>query len=164
MATNPKQKGNTFERTVANLLSESKKDFLGVEKGFRRNSDSGSFFGGKNIDRVDTHLADYQNFGDLLCPKNFRFSIECKHYKVAVTLNSIMIQNSKQLDNWIQQVEVDANNSKKLPMLIVKYDNVEPIMFSKECFGEYILKYKEYFGYNFKKVLAIENKELKFFN
>jgi hypothetical protein len=73
---NGKTKGNAFERKIANLLSDRFKDYLGVEKGFRRNPDSGSFFGGKNVARVDQYSQDYAIFGDLICPKEFNKSTD----------------------------------------------------------------------------------------
>ncbi len=47
MGVNGKQKGNGFERKIANILSERFKEHTGLEQAFRRNIDSGSFFGGK---------------------------------------------------------------------------------------------------------------------
>ena len=49
MAVNGKQKGNRFERDIANMFSERFATYTGIEKAFRRNPDSGSFFGGSNV-------------------------------------------------------------------------------------------------------------------
>jgi hypothetical protein len=161
---NSKQKGNSFERVVANLLSERFAQFLGVEKGFRRNADSGSYFGGKNQQRISTHDVSHQNFGDILCPKNFKYSIECKHYKTPVSLNSILCQNSKQINDWIKQAETDAQNASKLPMLVIKYDNTEPMLLIKENLREHNIKYQEYFVYVFKQILNQNDLETKWFD
>ena len=48
MAVNGKAKGNSYERKIANLLSARFKDYTGIDQSFRRNPDSGSYFGGQN--------------------------------------------------------------------------------------------------------------------
>lgn len=128
MAVNGKQKGNAWERTVANFLSEKFADITGKEKSFIRNSDSGSYFGGKNQARTVTHADNLQKFGDIITPDNFRFTIEAKAYKDGFTLNSIMKQSNKQMDSWIAQAEQDADNSNKSPMLIVKFNGIPPFV------------------------------------
>lgn len=128
MGVNSKRKGNTFERTIANLLSERFKDFLGVEQGFMRKPDSGAFFGGKNASRTETHLIEFQTFGDILCPKQFLWAIEAKHYKTPLTLSAILDQKSKQLDDWISQAERDAANAGRQPLLIIKFNNCAPFV------------------------------------
>ena len=91
MATNGKNKGSSFERKIANLLSDRFESKLGIKNGFRRNPDSGSFFGGSNKQRTQSYSLDYALFGDLICPRNFRFSIECKHYKTPPTLKALPV-------------------------------------------------------------------------
>ena len=81
MAVNSKQKGNTFERKIANYLSERFQTYIGVEKAWKRNTDSGSFFGGKNQSRTEQYLTEHQQFGDIISPESFKYVIECKHYK-----------------------------------------------------------------------------------
>jgi len=80
---NGKQKGNSFERKIANLLSDRFKEHTGIESSFRRNPDSGSFFGGSNHSRTEKYDTEFAIFGDLICPKSFAYSVECKHYKTA---------------------------------------------------------------------------------
>lgn len=132
MAVNSKQKGNQWERDIANYLSKRFKDYLGVEQGFWRRSDSGSRFGGSNQHRKDTHLEEHQGYGDIVCPHDFRWTIEAKHYKEPLSLNAIIKQDSKQLDKWLEQAEQDAKNAGKEPMLIVKYNRCEPFVMVKE--------------------------------
>ena len=111
MAVNGKQKGNKFERDIANKLSDRFKAHTGIEKSFRRNPDSGSFFGGTNIQRMDIYDTDYALYGDLICPRNFNFSIECKHYKNAPPLNAIMTQKVTEWDTWLSQAAQDLKRS-----------------------------------------------------
>lgn len=127
--TNGKNKGNSFERKVANLLSDRFEPMLQIKNSFRRNPDSGSFFGGSNQQRTHTYNLDYAVFGDLICPKNFKFSIECKHYKSPPTFKSVISQNVTQWDKWLQQAEQDATSSNREMSLIVKYNNVDEIVF-----------------------------------
>ena len=143
---NGKQKGNSFERKIANLLSDRFKNFTGIEQSFRRNPDSGSFFGGQNQSRTETYDTEYAIFGDLICPKNFNFSIECKNYKTPPSFGAIMKQDCKQLDAWIAQAEQDATNAKKIMALIVKYNNVQEFVVIKGLFGALkpVVNYKEY--------------------
>lgn len=126
---NGKQKGNNFERKVANLLSDRFKEHLGIEKGWRRNPDSGSFFGGQNQTRTETYGTEFAIFGDLICPKAFLYSIECKHYKTAPSFQSIMNGEVKQWDTWIEQAEQDAKKAEKKMLLLVKYNNVDELVF-----------------------------------
>jgi hypothetical protein len=129
MSTNGKNKGSAFERKIANQLSKRFQLKTGISTAFRRNIDSGSFFGGSNQRRTTTHDLDYAVFGDLVCPKLFKFSIECKHYKSAPSFQSIMSHKVTQWDGWLKQALQDAAQAKKLMALIVKYNNVDEIVF-----------------------------------
>lgn len=125
---NSKSKGNGFERKISNRLSEHFAEFLGMDKGFRRNPDSGSFFGGSNKQRVSTHDTSLATFGDLICPQNFKFSIECKHYKTPPSMSVLFSGEIKQWDTWLDQANQDSAQCNKLPLLIIKYNNVEEIV------------------------------------
>jgi len=129
--TNGKQKGNSFERKIANLLSDRFQTYLGVETGFRRNSDSGSYFGGTNKTRTETHNLDYAIFGDLICPTDFRYVVECKHYKSPPSWQAFVDGTVKQWDDWIAQNDQDSISAKKPGVLIIKYNNVSELLFSQ---------------------------------
>lgn len=129
---NSKNKGNTFERKIANLLSERFLAHTGIPKSFRRNADSGSFFGGSNKARTDTHDTSKATFGDIIVPDGFAFSIECKHYKDPPTFASLVKQEVAALDKWIAQAEQDGESSGKTPCIIVKYNNVPEVVFLAE--------------------------------
>lgn len=129
MGVNGKSKGNSFERSIANLLSEHVAEFTGIEKALRRNPDSGSFFGGSNTHRTEVYDTEFATYGDLICPRNFRFSVECKHYKDAPPLNAIAKQKVSDWDKWISQSDQDAANSQKESLLIVKYNRTETLAF-----------------------------------
>jgi hypothetical protein len=124
---NGKQKGNSFERTIANMFSDRFAAYTGIEKPFRRNPDSGSFFGGSNVSRNDVYDTEWAIYGDLICPRNFNFSVECKHYKSAPTLSSILKQDVKQWDLWIEQAQQDATSSGKEMLIVIRYNNTETL-------------------------------------
>jgi len=158
---NGKSKGSTFERKISNLLSERFKDNLGIEKGFRRNSDSGSYFGGANMSRVVQHNMEHAVFGDLMCPNNFKFSIECKFYKSPPSFQAIINKEVSQWDTWIKQVEQDSENANKLPLLIIKYNNVPEFIFIKDKLPntDEIFKYKNYYSYTLSTLLSCSDDE-----
>lgn len=161
MAVNGKNKGNSFERKMANLLSARFKSYTGLEQSFRRNPDSGSFFGASNQKRTETHDLDHANFGDLICPNNFNFSVECKHYKSGPTFTSIVKGSIPQWDKWLGQAKQDAINSKKDMLLIVKYNGVDEIVFLDSELPsdeEPILIYQHYFVYRLKTFLEMNDK------
>lgn len=164
MAVNGKQKGNQFERDMANYLSSKFSSYLGIQNGFRRSIDSGSFFGKSNQKRIDTHDTDTATFGDIMCPKSFKYSVECKNYKTAPKLDSIFKQNLKQWDDWLIQAEQDAKNSNKRVCLIVKYNNTTPFVFCEyDNIGEtYLFKYKKYFCYTLDVFFANQDVNLYF--
>jgi hypothetical protein len=146
--TNGKNKGSTFERKIANLLSDKFASVTGVAKGFTRNSDSGSFFGGTNMSRIKEYNLDLACFGDLKCPNNFKYSVECKHYKTAPSFNAVFSKEVTQWDTWIKQAAQDAENSKKKFLLIIKYNNVPEFVFVNEKLSlDEVIHYKGYYAY-----------------
>lgn len=147
MAVQSKAKGNTWERKIANYLSERFRDYVGVESPFRRATDSGAWVGGSNQSRAATHLAEHVNFGDIICPPNFKWTVECKHYKTQFTLNSILLQTNTQLDAWLDQARQDATNAGKQPLLIVKFNNCEPFVLSRELHTSVRFNYHSYHCY-----------------
>ena len=157
MAVNGKSKGAAFERKIANLLSAHFEPVTGIAQSFRRNADSGSFFGGSNQKRISTHDLDHANFGDLICPKNFAFSIECKFYKSGPTFASIVKGKVPQWDEWIKQAKQDAHNSGKSMMLIIKYNGIDEVVFVEaEMVGlPLVLPYKNVYSYRLHDILTL---------
>lgn len=149
MPVNGKSKGSTFERKIANLLSARFEPVTGIKQAFRRNTDSGSYFGGTNQKRVATHDLDHANFGDLICPNNFKYSVECKFYKSGPTFASIVKGKVTQWDEWIVQATQDASNSQKEMMLIIKYNGVDELVFVNHPVHTLtlVIPYKHVFGY-----------------
>ena len=143
MAINSKKKGNSFERLISNKLSERFKIHTKLEQSFRRNSDSGSYFGGSNISRCGTHDLSNATFGDIITPDNFKFVIECKSYSSPLSLKNIMKQSDPKIDSWIKQVSQDSEVSGLCPVIIVKYNNHPIYVISKDK-SDCLIKYKEW--------------------
>ncbi len=159
MPVNGKNKGNSYERKIANLLSARFQVITGLPTSFRRNADSGSFFGGSNVKRTTTHDLNHANFGDIICPEKFKFSIECKNYKTAPTLNSLIRGSITQWDKWIKQATQDAVSSNKKMLLIIKYNGVDDIVFVDTIIPQLttIFPYKDVFGYKLSDLLSLND-------
>lgn len=122
---NSKNKGNSYERKIAKALSERFEAHTGLTSAFRRNADSGSFFGATNQKRIVDHGTEHANFGDILVPSDFKFEVECKHYKTPPSFGSIIKGEYKLFDTWIDQAKQDAENAGKSWMVIAKFNNVD---------------------------------------
>lgn len=158
---NGKKKGNSFEREISNKFSKRFEEITGIEKSFRRNSDSGSFFGGKQKVRTEQYDLDNACFGDIMTPKNFKFTLECKSYHTPPTIASILKSNIKNWDEWIEQSESDAESANKKQFLVVKYNNIPEMAIIKDDlthFGIYpTILYKEYKVYNLNDVFTLSD-------
>jgi hypothetical protein len=156
---NGKNKGSSFERKMANLLSAQFEPITGIKQAFRRNPDSGSFFGASNQFRKATHDLDHANFGDLICPKNFNYSVECKHYKSGPTFAAIVKGKITQWDIWLGQARQDAINSQKEMLLIVKYNGVDEIVFVDKQYNLPLLfPYANTFCYKLVDFITLDQK------
>lgn len=159
MTINSKKKGNGFERIISNKLSERFENHTNLKQSFRRNVDSGSFFGGSNISRCGTHDLSSATFGDIVTPDNFKFVIECKFYANPLSLKNIMKQSDPKIDSWIKQVSQDSDVCGLSPVIIVKYNNHPVYVISKDksdCF----VTYKEWGFMDFDRWL---NKDISYF-
>jgi hypothetical protein len=146
MAVNSKNKGNTFERKISKILSERFEEHTGIAAAFRRNIDSGSFFGASNQRRIETHGTEHANFGDILTPAEFKFAVECKHYKTPPSFGAIIKGEYKLFDTWIEQAAQDAENASKAWMVIAKFNNVDEFVIIQPGFEslreKVIMRYK----------------------
>lgn len=154
---NSKDKGNNFERKISKMLSERFKLRTGLDQAFRRNVDSGSFFGGSNQRRAVTHDTAKATFGDIVCPAAFKFSIECKHYKTAPSFAVVFKQDFKQWDTWLEQASQDSVHSGRPLLLIVKYNGLDEfVMVEHEVPGlDHTFRYKNYRVFPLKSFLML---------
>ena len=102
-----KAKGNSFERSIAQDLTEV------FQLPFTRTFGSGAFLGGKNQHRRAGVSKAIQNasLGDIACPTEhgWDFIIECKSY-ASLNFNGIIQGYCDKLSGWISEVRFDANN------------------------------------------------------
>ena len=107
---NSRAKGNTFERKIAKLLNETFN-----LKEFSRTPGSGAY---ATTHELPEHLKIY---GDLITPKKFKYTVECK--KGYNKENIISLLNySSDLWKFIEQSEKDAEKSGKEPLMIYQQD------------------------------------------
>ena len=100
--TKSKNKGKSYERDIANFLSEL------YQESFTRVPHSGAFIGGQNFARIDK-LSENQTRGfkgDIIPPDNFQLLvIEAKNYGEFRWNQLALGQEVKQLDEWIKQAQ-----------------------------------------------------------
>lgn len=132
---NSKKKGNRTELEMAKILNER---FEG--ENFKRTPSSGAIFGSSNRVRatnvneeIVTTLA-----GDIMCPLNFKFSIEHKAYETANFWD--LFNKSSNLNKWFEQTLSDSEISNKKPLLVVKFNNKKRICYTKEKLESYVFE------------------------
>ena len=119
---NSRSKGQRFEREVVALFNErfSTTDFM-------RSPGSGAY--------ATTHRVpeDMRIYGDLITPKWFKFTVECKSGYNHLDISHFLDKNSA-LWALILQASNDAKAANKEPLLIVKQDRRKPLVFTKEVY------------------------------
>ena len=100
MPSPPKKKGSSFEREVANFLTEI------YQESFIRAPGSGAYVGGKNQSRKEfLHEGQVRSFkGDIVPGQSFpRFNAECKSYS-DFPFHLVLSGDCKVLNTWIEQM------------------------------------------------------------
>lgn len=133
---NSKRKGNSAENEVRKILD---KRFSFTN--FHRSPSSGAFVGGSNFYRKE-ELNKSQNLvfvGDVYCSReDFKFTIEHKAYAEASFWD--LFNESSDLHSWMKQAEHDAESVGKQPMLIVKYNFHERIVFLTDLNSDFPIR------------------------
>jgi Holliday junction resolvase len=113
-----KDKGKTFERDIANYLSELYKD------SFTRVPGSGAYVGGQNAVRKE-HLTENQVRGfksDIMPPDGWgHLNIECKAYADFPFHQLFQDKEIPILNTWIQQT-YDAADEGDFNLIIMKFN------------------------------------------
>ncbi len=112
----PKNKGSTFERKVAKILTEA----FGLP--FQRTQGSGAYTGGKNAVRkatLDSRQVGVAR-GDIIPPEELaNLVIECKHLQAFNSIPmSVFSGKWRPLDEAIKQVTKDADRGGDIPIVI----------------------------------------------
>jgi hypothetical protein len=117
MPSPQKQKGSSFEREVANYLSEL------YNESFIRAPGSGAYIGGKNKNRTQIlHEGQIRSFkGDIVPGQNFpKFNAECKSY-ADFPFHLVLAGNCKVLDGWLDQM-MEVSEENDLNILFMKFN------------------------------------------
>ena len=117
MPSPSKNKGSSFEREVANFLS----DLYG--ESFIRAPGSGAYVGGKNQSRKQfLHEGQIRSFkGDIVPGQSFpKFNAECKSYK-DFPFHQLYTGDCKVLDGWIEQM-MDVAEEGDVNILFMKFN------------------------------------------
>lgn len=115
MSSKSKNKGNNWEREVANNLSTLYKE------SFIRVPSSGAYVGGKNNVRKEfLHEGQIRAMkGDIIPPFDWKhFNCECKNY-AELPFHQLIQGECKQLETWLSQL-FDAADAGDLNILIIK--------------------------------------------
>ncbi len=132
---NGKSKGNSFESTIAKLLSEKFNPL-----NFKRTQSSGAIVGGQNSKFVNNYSSSMLgafigdifpcNESDVLRDLGWKFkrTIECKFYKEADSFSALF--KNPQLAGWFEQAAEDASKLEgKRPLLIFKFNHT-PVFYA----------------------------------
>jgi hypothetical protein len=150
-----KNSGNKGHRGERNLCKVLKKRF-GFE--FTRTIGSGNRWG-----QVCFLPKFAQNVysGDLICPENFKFVIECKDGYGDIDLHTCFEQGLKKIDEWMEQATDEHLRCGRLPIIVWKKDYKPWLaMIRKEDLkGEfrYLLSYKDWYIMALSKILDLED-------
>jgi ribosomal protein S15P/S13E len=117
---NSKAKGSAFERRVAKRLNEH---FETTD--FQRTPGSGAF---ATTHKLPDHLKIH---GDLITPKNFIYTIECKKGYNNLDLYSLLNPKSK-IYEFIKQTEKDAEEANKSGLVLMAQDRRDIIVLIKQ--------------------------------
>ena len=117
MPSPSKNKGSSFEREVANFLSNL------YGESFIRAPGSGAYVGGKNQSRKQfLHEGQVRSFkGDIVPGQSFpKFNAECKSYK-DFPFHLVYTGECKVLDGWLQQM-LDVAEEGDMNILFMKFN------------------------------------------
>ena len=112
------QKGKRTERNLGKILQ----DRFGFE--FSRSTGSGNKWGQCTFEALPQHAKDTYS-GDLICPTNFEWVIECKGGYNDTTLYTLIVRGQEcQIDEWIKDAIADGERSGRKPLLCWKKDRM----------------------------------------
>lgn len=118
-------KGKRGERNLGKVLKER----FGFE--FTRTAGSGNRWG--QVVYLPKHATETYS-GDLVCPENFRFVIECKDGYNDLDLHFCLGSNKgyAKIDSWIEQSLDESKRCKRVPLIAWKKDYKPWVVFILE--------------------------------
>lgn len=148
---NAKQKGSRVENQLAKILSER------FNRTFKRAPMSGAWGTANRTSGIREDALEVLS-GDLMVPKDFKFSVESKS-RAEFNFWDFLNEDTKELDidSWLFQAENDANVVGKLPLLYIKINNRKPfVLFPKDLYNS-TMSYKGYSIMRFDYFLQLED-------
>lgn len=130
MTSPQKQKGKSYETTVAKFLTDQ------YGEPFMRVPSSGSYLGGQNYDRrhVMSEGQIRAHKGDIIPPDSWNYAnFEAKFYKEFKF--HLLYTGSKILDGWIQETLITANDD-DLNLIFMKFNRIGEYI-AYECFEDF---------------------------
>lgn len=118
MTNKSKAKGNSWERDIAEFLTEE------FQEPFLRVQTSGAYLGGKNAHRRDTMSQGQilNRKGDIVPPDNWRYlNIEAKFYKDFAFHQLFNQDEIPILNDWIEQINISSEKS-DLKLILMKFN------------------------------------------
>lgn len=149
---NSKKKGSRIELEFAKILTKR------FDKEFKRTPQSGAWATVNKDSQIREDAKEILS-GDIICPPNFVFSIECKGRAEFNFWNFLNEEtNHLEIDDWIWQAEQDASVSKKMPLLLIKINRRKPFSLFPRSFYESNLLYGKFSILRLDYLLALDDK------
>lgn len=127
-----KKKGNRVELAICKLFKKTWVDEL-----FSRSVGSGNRWSQTDL----TTTAKKVFSSDLVCPDNFKFSIEVKGGYSSVNITNALTKGNKTLDGFLHQASTDADRTNLQPMLCWKQDHKPWLCFIRnEACGDWCVE------------------------
>jgi len=104
-----RRKGHEFENEVAKMLSS----WWGEERSFSRTPLSGGWRRLSGMKEVEQYVA-----GDLICPKDFPFVVECKKVEAFQWHSLIFSYDTSLFKQWFTHCSEEAESVNKAPFVI----------------------------------------------
>lgn len=148
---NSKSKGNRVENQLAKILSER------FNRTFKRAPMSGAWGTANRASGVREDALEVLS-GDLMVPKDFRFSVESKS-RAEFNFWDMLNEDVRELDidSWLFQAKNDADAVNKEPLLFIKINNRKPFVMFPKVLHEATITYKEYSVMRFDYFLQLED-------
>ena len=117
MGKKSKRLGKSFEYEVRDILRQA------TDLNFERTPLSGAWIGGENTYKAEVGREDVTEImtGDIICPKGWRWTVECKNEADVPVHLLFMGDNCEKVNSYLEQVYNDSQTSKKEPLLVMKY-------------------------------------------
>jgi len=152
MSINSKNKGNIGERAICKIFKER-----WPEHDWMRVPASGARLGQSNkikYSAIEENVKEVLS-GDIICPSNFKFSVESKNY-ADISFWDIF-NDSSDLHSWMNQCYEDAAFANKYPLLIVKINRHKHFAATTCEMDGYIFEHRGFYFYNLDDLLKLED-------